>query len=329
MKIGILNVAHLHADAYIQNLRQVPGVEVIGVADENGERGQNFAQQYETHAFRSYEELLATHPDGVIICSENARHYPLVKLAASAGVPVLCEKPLATRLEDAREMVELCQKAGVQLMIAFPMRFSSPLIEVKARLDAGDLGQVYCFNTTNQGQMSFDNHTWFVDKELAGGGAVMDHTVHLVDILRWFTGSEIQEVYARTNRVFMADQVKVETGGLEMITFQNGMFASIDCSWSRPPFWPSWGGLSMEIVSERGAVMVDAFRQNLTVYSRSLQRPAWQYWGSDANQAMIDEFIACIRENRVPCVDGMDGYRAVEVALAAYESDRTGQPVKL
>ena len=113
-----------------------------------------------------------------------------------------------------------------------------------------------------------------------------------------------------------------------MLTFRNGVFASIDCSWSRPPSWPTWGGLAFEMVTDRGAVLVDAFSQNLAVYSRD-RKPAWQYWGSDANQAMVEEFASAIRENRAPRVTGMDGFRALEAVLAAYELDRTGQPVVL
>jgi predicted dehydrogenase len=70
MKIGILSFAHLHAEAYIQNLRTVPGVEMIGLADDDAQRGQHFAQLFNAHYFRSYEELLAARPDGVVICSE-------------------------------------------------------------------------------------------------------------------------------------------------------------------------------------------------------------------------------------------------------------------
>jgi predicted dehydrogenase len=168
-----------------------------------------------------------------------------------------------------------------------------------------------------------------VDPVLAGGGAVMDHTVHLVDIMRWYLDSEVTEVYAQHNKIFHADEVKVETGGMAMVTFKNGVFASIDFSWSRPPYWPSWGGLSFEMVTSRGAVMVDAFKQNLTIFSHSIQRPAWAFWGSDSNQAMVNEFTASIRQNSEPRVSGMDGLRAVEVALAAYQSAETGQPVKL
>jgi predicted dehydrogenase len=214
-------------------------------------------------------------------------------------------------------------------MTAFPMRFSAPLMEVKSRLDSGELGQVFCFNGTNQGELPTKHRTWFVDPALAGGGAIMDHTVHLVDIMRWYLGSEAVEVYAQTNKIFHASEVEVETGGLEMITFQNGVFATIDTSWCRPQYWPTWGGLTFEMVTERGAVIVDGFKQNITVYSHANQRPIWQYWGSDMNQAMVSEFVSAIREGREPGVTGVDGLRAVEVVMAAYDSARIGQPVKI
>jgi predicted dehydrogenase len=209
------------------------------------------------------------------------------------------------------------------------MRFSAPLLQIKARLDNGEFGDVYCFNATNQGELPTKHRHWFVDPELAGGGAIMDHTVHLVDIMRWFTGSEVESMYARSNRIFHADEVEVETGALEMMTFENSVFATIDASWSRPQYWPTWGGLTFEMVTQRGTVVVDAFRQNLNVYRHDWQRSNWAYWGSDMNHAMISEFAAAIREKRSPSVTGLDGLRALEATLAAYESDRTGQTVQV
>jgi predicted dehydrogenase len=323
-----MSFAHHHAEAYIANLRLIPGVELIGVADEADKSlAQRFAGEYTTTFYPTYEDLLAGGPDAVIVCSENNRHRPLAELAAAAGAHILCEKPLATTVQDARAMVHACEKAGVLLMTAFPMRYSTPLVEVKARLDYGDLGQVYCFNATNNGELPSKHRAWFVDRELAGGGAIMDHTVHLVDMMRWYLGSEVREVYAQTNRIFHAGEVDVETGGLELLTFQNGVFATIDASWSRPSYWPAWGGLAFEMVTERGAVVVDAFKQNITVYSHAAQRPVWNFWGSDANQAMIEDFVAAVREGRPPRVTGVDGLRAVEVTVAAYESAAKGQPV--
>jgi len=329
IRIGILSFAHHHGEAYISNLRNMDGVELLGVADDDPMRGQTIAAQNQALYFHTYEDLLEAKPDGVIICTENNRHRPLVEMAASRGIHILCEKPIATRLEDARAIVEVCDQAGVLLMTAFPMRFSAPLLEIKGRLDNGDFGNVYCFNGTNQGELPTKHRAWFVDPELAGGGAIMDHTVHLVDIMRWFTNSEVETIYARSNKIFHADEVQVETGALEMLTFENSVFATIDASWSRPPYWPTWGGLTFEMVTQRGVVIVDAFRQNLNIYREDWQRSNWAYWGSDMNHAMINEFASAIREDRPPRVTGVDGLRAVEAALAAYESDRTGQTVQI
>ena len=329
IKIGILSFAHHHSETYLSNLRRMEGVELLGVADEDLARGDQIANQNQARFFASYDDLLEARPDGVIICTENNRHRPLAEMAASRGVHVLCEKPIATTLADARAILDACDTAGVLLMTAFPLRFSAPLLQIKARLENGEFGDIYCFNATNQGELPTKHRSWFVDPEMAGGGAIMDHTVHLVDIMRWFTGSEVESMYARSNRIFHGDEVNVETGALEMLTFENGAFGTIDASWSRPQYWPTWGGLTFEMVTERGAVVVDAFSQNLNVYRHDWQRSNWAYWGSDRDQAMVSEFVMAIRENRQPRVTGLDGLRAVEAALAAYESDRTGQTVRV
>jgi predicted dehydrogenase len=328
IRIGILSSAHLHAAAYVGNLRSNPAVQFIGIADEDRERGEQFAAEFNAPFIASYQSLIEQ-SDAVIVCSENARHFPLVKMAADARKHVLCEKPLATTLEDARAMVALCREKGVKLMTAFPMRFSTPLIEVKRTLDSGVLGRVYGCNTTNQGSCPKHVRGWFVDKELAGGGAVADHTVHVTDVLRWFFQEEVVEVYAETNHILYADEAEVETGGLIMLTFANGTFASIDCSWSKPRYYPTWGGVSLELVSEQGLVTADAFKQNITVYSHQHKRGLYNFWGSDADQAMIDEFVQAIQQDRDPAVTGEDGLRAVEVVLAAYQSADSGAPVRL
>ena len=329
MRIGMLSFAHHHADAYIGNLRAIPGVQLMGVADDVPERGRHYAELHDTQFYPSYAALLKDRPDGVLVCSENANHRPLVEMAAAAGANILSEKPLATSLADAQAMLDACQAAGVMLMTAFPMRFSAPMLEVKSMLDAGGLGEIYACNTTNQGQMPRHHREWFVDKELAGGGAVMDHTVHLADLLRWYLDSEVVEVYAATNHILHADTVDVETGGMIMLTFAKGTFASIDTSWSRPYYYPTWGGLAMELVGERGIVNVDGFRQNLTTYGHPEQHTAWSYWGSDMNQAMVEEFVTAIRESRPASVTGYDGYKALEIAMAVYASAESGQPVRL
>lgn len=329
MKLGVLSFAHVHAEAYLQHLSTLPGVELMGLADDDRARGAQAAAAWNTRFYPSCQALLADRPDGVVVCSENAYHRRLVEMAAAAGVHVLCEKPLATTLEDGRAMLDACQRAGVILMTAFPMRFSAPMVEVKALLEQDGLGRVLACNTTNQGQLPKRYRDWFVDKALAGGGAGMDHIVHLADLLRWFLGSEVTQVYAQMNHIMHRDAVQVETGGLAMLTFADGTFASIDCSWSRPANYPTWGGLTMDLVGQKGVVNVDAFRQNTTLYSNRGDHPAWLPWMSDADRAMIVEFVAAIRQQRAPAVTGLDGYRALEVVIAAYRSAELGEPVAL
>lgn len=333
MRLAMMSFAHVHAENYIHNLRAIPDAEMIGFSDEDHARGKHFAELYNVRWFDSHEKLLAEKPDGVVICSENARHRVLAEMAAQSGVHVLSEKPLATTCKDAQAMIDICAEAGVQLMTAFPMRFSAPVQEIKKVVDSGTLGQVYGCNTTNQGQLP-RLHTayprdWFVDKKLAGGGAAADHTVHVADMLRWYFGCEVTEVYAELNRIFYASEgMDVETGGMVMLTFENGAFATVDCSWSKPAAYPTWGGLTVEIVAENGLVTLDPFRQVISVYGQT-QRPRWAYWGSNANQAMIEEFVAAIREERAPSVTGYDGYKAVEIVEAVYRSAEIGQPVTL
>jgi len=338
MRLGIMSFAHLHAENYLGVLLGMPDVEVIGIADENRQRGEHFASQFGVKLFDSYDALLAEKPDGVIVCSENANHLPLVKLAAEAGVDVLCEKPLATTVEDAQAIVDMCKQADVLLMTAFPMRFSPVALEIKKLIDSGRLGQIYGFNTTNQGALPEFHHgeslpflqrDWFVDKKLAGGGAIIDHVVHLADMLRWYLQSEVVEVFATTNAIMHADKVNVETAGLVMLTFANGVFASIDCSWSKPAYYPTWGGLTLELVAENGLATMDAMKQYTTVYSHKVGRPTWNVWGSDSNAGMLGEFVKAIEERRQPAITGEDGVRAAEIVAAAYESAAKGQPVRL
>jgi len=330
MRIGIMSFAHVHAEPYVGNIRQAPDTELIGFSDTDADRGRHFAQVYNTRWFPTHEALLAEKPDGVVICSENARRRELVEMAAQAGVHILCEKPIEVTLADAEAMRDVCAKHRVNFMTAFPIRFAASAVEIKNKLDRGELGRLYAVNGINHSEIPREHRPWFAQKALSGGGAVMDHTVHLVDTLRWYLKSEIVEVYAEVDNLFYPGEVDVDTAGLVMITFQNGVFASIDCSWSRPTTYPRWGHFKMDVLGENGFVTLDAMAQHLTLYSKRAPRhPLWIGWGQDSNQGMINEFIASIRERRQPSVTWRDGYEAVRVALACYESAQNGQPVRL
>ncbi len=324
MRIGIMSFAHLHAYAYADVLNQLAGVEFAGIADEDAERGKAVASQLGTRYFNSFEELLKADIDGVIITAANADHRRLTEMAAAAGKHILCEKPIATTLEDGLAMEKVTREAGVKFQMAFPCRYVPAVQRLKAQYDDGLLGRVVLLRGTNHGKMPGG---FFIDPEAAGGGAVVDHTVHLVDLVRWIFQTEIKEVYAEIDRRF--HDIPTDDCGLLTLELTNGAFMTLDPSWSRPDDFYTWGDLYLKVVGTNMVTEVDMMRQSLERIGSQDPNYQWEFWGSNSDYGLVKEFVACIREDRQPTITAQDGIKALEVALAAYESAKTGKPVKL
>ena len=156
----------------------------------------------------------------------------------------------------------------------------------------------------------------------------MDHTVHVIDLMRWYSGSEVKEVYAEIGEPFYG--LGIDDAGLLTLEFANGIVAGHDPSWSRPRgIFPTWGDVTLEVVGSDGAARVDAFAQHMVEYTATVGHAVHRGWGDDPDFRMIFSFIDAIRHGHEPLVTGMDGLRATEVSLAAYESARLGKPVKV
>jgi predicted dehydrogenase len=326
IRIGILSTAHSHANSYANCLQTLADVELVGVADEDPARGRAFAERFAIRTFDSADALLAEGLDGVIICAANRDHRPLTELAARHTRHILCEKPIATTLADAEAMIAACAHTGTKLQIAFPVRFAPPVLRMRALLQSGALGQIYSLKTTNHGQMPGG---WFIDRDLAGGGAVIDHTVHVIDLLRWFFDAEISEVYAEIGVGLLHDGVDIDDAGMLSFTLSNGAYGTLDTSWSRPSAFPAWGDVTIEVVAERGWARLDAFKQQLAVYSNRANKAQWVGWGGNMDLGLMRDFVAMIAEGRDPSISGRDGLRALQVALAAYQSAAAGMPVTI
>jgi len=325
IKIGILSFAHMHAYSYAQCVKSNPNSILVGVADHDSKRGKDAAKRFEVKYFSSYEKLLKERDiEGVIICSENSKHRELTEMAANAKKHILCEKPIATTIKDAIKMIEVCKNNNVRLQIAFPCRFIPSVVKAKKLVNSGKIGRVLAIRATNHGRMPGG---WFTDKKLAGGGAVMDHTVHVVDLMRWFLKREVKRVYAEVDNLIY--KMKIDDCGTLMMEFENGVFASLDPSWSRPKTFPIWGDVTMKVIGEKGIVSVDAFSQNISVYDDKNNKFYWQSWGSNCNYSLINNFIDMILYNKEPFISGYDGLKAMEVALAAYISSSKKKVVEL
>ncbi|MFD6175495.1 MULTISPECIES: Gfo/Idh/MocA family protein [unclassified Isoptericola] len=335
LKVALLSFAHPHAEGYAALLAATPGVELL-TSDPDGSsstdaapRGRALAESIGVPYADTYGEALAWGPDAVVVCSENARHRDLVVAAARAGAHVLCEKPLATTLDDGREMVDACRAAGVFLMMAYPVRFSPEFATLRQAVAAGALGDVLALVGTNNGKIPVGGRGWFVDPELAGGGALVDHVVHLADLVDdLLDGAEPATVRAVANRVLHADdpRVRAETGGLVTATFPGGQVLTIDSSWSHPDAAANWGGLTLQVCGSEGVADIDPFGAH--VGGTAGGGAAWLPLGADLDRAMLDHFLGAVRAGEAPQPDGEVGLRTLRLVLDAQESVATGRVVR-
>jgi len=316
-----LSFAHMHAGSYADCVNRLPNATLVGVADSDEARGKEMAARFET-AYMGRDELLEK-ADAVIVTTENVNHAAWAIPAAEAGKHVLCEKPIAAGVADGKRIIEACDKAGVKLGTSFPCRYMPPVRRLKEMCDAGELGEFLAARGTNRGRMPGD---WFTVRALSGGGAVLDHTVHVVDLMRWILKSEIVEVYAEVDRLM---HVETDDCGALTMTFDNGVFATLDPSWSRPQCYPAWGDVTLQIVGTEGVAAVDGTGQKLDLYDDRRGTGAWNYWGSSPDLGLIADFVDAVENDRPFDITGTDGLRALEVAMAAYRSAEQCRPVRI
>lgn len=320
----MMSFAHMHAYSYAEGLKNIPNVELVGIYDDNVERGQEVAVNYNTIHYSDQADFLAQEMDAVIICSENNRHKEMVLNAAKAKKHILCEKPIATNLDDATEMIQVCEDNNVTLQIAYPVRFSSPIRELKEMIDKGELGDIVAFRSTNRGQ---NPGGWFIDEEQSGGGAVLDHTVHMLDIMRWYLNEEVTEVRAFVDSYF--HDVDIDDAGILTFEFNNGVIASHDASWSRFTEYPTWGDATIEVIGTKQTVKVDAFKEHFRMFGSGSKSLEHVFFGNDMDYGLILDFVNCVKEGREPSITGYDGLKSLEVSLAAYQSSELKRAIKL
>lgn len=324
IRIGIAGVGHGHAHSYVAAGKEMAGVSVAGVYDHDATRGQAFAAHYGIPWYPVLADLLAV-SDTLMIAAENVYHHPIALQAAAARIPTLCEKPLATTVADANAMVAAFAAAGVQLGTAFPVRYSPAVQRLRDSVRSGALGETLMVRATNRGTYPGG---WFGDPVLAGGGAIMDHTVHVTDLVRWIWDAEVVEVYAEGGTCL--HDIPVDDVGMLLLTLENGVIVSLDPSWSRPAgVYPTWGDVTMEVTAMHGVVQLDAFGPHVDWYQKSAQRVHWVGHGINFDADMISDWISAVRSGAPAPISGVDGLRAVAVVDAAYRSVRSHKPERV
>jgi predicted dehydrogenase len=205
------------------------------------------------------------------------------------------------------------------------MRYDATVVDAKEKIDSGTYGAIKAITATNHGTYPGG---WFAEKPLSGGGAIIDHSVHVADLVRYFTGDEFGVVRAYQGKN-IRQNISVEDNALLYCRMQKSdMPVSIDCSWSRMDGWPTWGDVCMNIVCERGLIRLDCFKPHLNVVSHG--KFSWHGLNENLSKKMVAGFCRAVRDGVEPTASFKDGAQAARVAFAAYESLQCGsQPVSL
>lgn len=331
MKIGIVGAGSMgHAHAPSWKLLQNIGAEPVGIVTNRPESAQAFANEYDLEPYPSIDALIAD-VDILDICTPTNLHKDMTIKAAQAGKHVICEKPIALTVADAREMINTCEQAGVRLFIAHVVRFVEQYRAAKRSVDAGHIGKPCVIRLTRAGyqpRKSTDN--WFVDTQRSGG-MMLDLMIHDYDYVRWLSG-DVQRVFAKSART----EDPSSTGDYALVTlrFVDGTIAHIEGGWAYPP---GFFRTSMDIAGTDGVIEWSSDKaEPLQIHLANppdIEADEVAVPGAKAVDSpfthQLRHFYECIQNDTEPLVTAQDALQALEIGLAAIESAQTGKPIIL
>lgn len=328
---------------HIAGYQSYPACEVVAVADLDEARLQKAKEELQIEQTYTTAEAMLQEAklDVVSVATPNKFHAPLTIAALKAGCHVLCEKPMAITLDDALAMKQTADACGKKLGINLSYRFNPMSYALKQQVDAGAIGNVYFGRTVwhrRRGMPGFGG--WFGNKELAGGGPLIDLGVHRIDLALWLMGSpKPVSVYGRTYNVIAARKAKeqnklftVEDLAAGIVTFDTGATLIVEASWALninenehmiTSLYGDKGGLvqknkngtyefTAEIYSEEGG----------NLYTKVLDR------ATVTPPSAYHDFIDSILENREPVARAEDGINVQMILDGLYRSAAEGREIR-
>lgn len=324
LRIGVIGTRHVHSVGLARGLMAL-GHTIVGAAESTPD-GQSAWDDAGLAPLVNRDALLGA-VDAVIVAGTNSERVNDTCVVLEAGLPVLTEKPLAITADGLERLraYTVGGSAGVKATVALPVRFAAAMHIARESIRAGQIGRPLAGRGTNHGQFPGG---WFGSKALAGGGAIMDHTIHVADGLCWLLDDTVDSVYAvASDRMH---DLEVEDCGVVSLRFSSGFFASIDASWSRPESFHTWGDVWIEIVGDEGRLIIDPMARHLKLYDDRAGKLRTEGYGDDMTRTLLSEFVDYAQGKRddspVPLAQGIHG---TEIVLAAYRSVASGKTVSL
>ena len=331
--IGLGVFGQNHVRVYAEH----PFGELVAVCDIKEDLMRTTAERYGVKGYMDYREMLRDpRVEAVSVVTPDFLHRDPVIEAAEAGKHILCEKPLATTVEDAEEMVRAAEKAGVTLMVDFHNRWNPPFALTKEAADSGELGDpVHAYirlsdtiyvPTKMLSWASKSSVLWFLGS-------------HTTDLARWILNSEAERVYATAGmRVLKGMGIETPDFYQYVIQFKNGAVATMENSWILPETLPTIVDFKAEFVFTDGCVYVDPIQHGAF---KKFTKDGWSYpdiivgpvsihgrYIGFAKES-ISHFVDCIAQDKEPFVTGRDGLEVTRILCAVMESVEKGRVVNL
>jgi UDP-N-acetylglucosamine 3-dehydrogenase len=329
LRIAVLGAGTMGL-TYARNIAVMPELEAVGVCDADPERAELAAKLCGAHtaAYTDFDQLIAlAQPEAVCVCLPTYLHKTYVLKLAALGIHVICEKPIALQVEDAREMEEACRQSGVRLFIGHVVRFFPNYTDALRTVKEGAIGKAGMAHLKRFGSFPVGAGSWYRDRSKSGN-VIMDLMIHDIDYARSLFG-EVDSVYARMSGP-EHEQLQYAQVTLH---FKDRQIAILDGMWGYAgPFTTQF-----EISGDGGVIRFHSGQVHSLQITKSeddsQKRASVQVPSSpsmhDPYYYELAHFISCIQSGAEPLVTVQDAIEAVRIALAAQSSAQSGKPVRM
>ena len=339
LKIGIIGCGQItqvrHAPEYSEN----PACRIMGWYDVKPENAQAMADQYGGKVMPSVQALLDMGLDAVSVCVANRAHAEVTIAALNAGCHVLCEKPMATTLEECEAMLAASRKAGKRLMLGHNQRLAPAHVEARRLIETGELGRPLAFHTTfaHPGPEGWTGlrDSWFFHRNQAAFGVLADLGIHKTDLIHYLLGERIVKVSAMMGAVHKTypdgRPVDVDDNAICLYQLHSGAMGHMHVSWTNYGVEENSTRLYFEkgvmrlmddpeyaLIVERGSN--DATRLKLGGLTSNEDQTS----GKRENTGVIDAFVNGVQTGAPTVLDAEETIAAMRVVFQAIESARRG-----
>ena len=313
MNVGIIGagfIGELHGEA----VRQIPGVNILGVCRTNKNELEKFALKFQAKAYQDYKSLLAEKDiDIVVIATPHHLHTDIAVEAAQAGKHIMLEKPMALTLKECDKIIDAAAKAKVKLNVGFCHRFAKAHQKAKEIIDSGEIGSlVYGIATMAKFWMEGNRRPWHLDRK-TGGGMWLTAGIHCLDRLTWLMGSAITTVSGKFFTCFH-DQ-KADDGGMVFVRYGNGTCGTIVST----GYQNGAPRHVTELTGTKGMISVEY--DSISIGKNGKWQKIENYnnedWMSYSLLKQWREFLSSIENNTEPPITGMYARGIMEAAFAA------------